>query len=51
MKENMREHLFILGELRSLEDPFKSQWRLDLERGRAEEEAAEKAGEEFYAKK
>lgn len=48
MSENQDLHRYVIGELRV--DGFKSQWRIDLERGRAEEEAAEKAWEKVYGK-
>lgn len=51
MSENQDIHRYVMGDRRSAGDTFKSQWRLDLERGRAEEEAAEKAWEEVYGDK
>lgn len=46
MSEMQDMHRFLIGELRR--DGWKSQWRRDLERGRAEEEAAERAWEKVY---
>lgn len=51
MSENQDIHRYVMGDRRALGDPFKSTWLADLERGRAEEEAAEKAWEEVYGEK
>lgn len=49
LSENKKFDMFLRNEYRT--DGVKSQWRLDLERGRAEEEAAEQAWEKVYGDK